>query len=495
MHESIVCRSVVAVMMLLLTALAAGGATRTQSFDSDPGWEGRNNHVVPDKLPMVTQDFGWGDGKMGGTVMRASEPAFYGDRIGAKTLDEKLSASGTLSITKTTGGSGVFFGFFNAKQPGASGRPTGSLGLDIDGENTGARLAVRLITGKNQSCGTFITPYVPGKFRPTPIRNDGTRYTWKLDYDPDGAGGRGRFTFEFHGDAPKPGALVTADSPDVAKKEANIRFPDTTIFAVDLPEGYKQQGTTFDHFGMMNMMKAGGQITIHVDDVEYLGKRQDFSNDPKWDASGNRRTYQATDVGGAHNFGYSATNHAGGAKPGEIGGTFWRSDKWGCYGDKIEPVSFDQRIEARGKVNMVVGGVDADMCFGFFRMKEGEADSPNRVGDFLGIKVGGPTRIGHMFVPAFTVNEKLRGQAEKGPVMQPGKACDWSLVYDPSANGGNGAITATLDGESVTHNLKPGQRGKMKDARLDRFGMFSTGPGGQIVKLFLDDLQYTGSAK
>ena len=58
-------------------------------------------------------------------------------------------------------------------------------GMDLDGEGSGARLTVRLITGRNQSCGTFITPFIPGKFRPTPIRNDGTRYAWNLDYDGD----------------------------------------------------------------------------------------------------------------------------------------------------------------------------------------------------------------------------------------------------------------------------------------------------------------------
>src|SRR5262249_21050827 len=56
----------------------------------------------------------------------------------------------------------------------------GSLGMNMDSERSGARLAVRLITGKNQSCGTFVTPFIPGKFRPTPIRNDGTRYRWTL---------------------------------------------------------------------------------------------------------------------------------------------------------------------------------------------------------------------------------------------------------------------------------------------------------------------------
>ena len=43
---------------------------------------------------------------------------------------------------------------------------------------------MRLITDDNKSCGTFITPYLPGKYRPTPIKNDGTRYHWTLRYDP-----------------------------------------------------------------------------------------------------------------------------------------------------------------------------------------------------------------------------------------------------------------------------------------------------------------------
>ena len=44
---------------------------------------------------------------------------------------------------------------------------------------------------------------------------------------------------------------------------------------------------------------------------------------------------------------------------------------------------------------------------------------------------------------------------------------------------------------SPYQNLKPGQKAKAKDARLNRFGLFSIGPGGQIVKLYLDDLHYT----
>lgn len=467
---------------------------RTESFDREPGWEAHNNRIIPREYPMVVQDFGYSKsnftgkaaGEMGGQVSRASEPAYYGAKIGPKSLDDRLSASGSFAITKTTPGSGIFFGFFKAEQPGASGRPVGSLGMNMDCEASGARLAVRLITGRNQSCGTFITPFIPGKFRPTPIRNDGTRYTWKLDYDPQAADGRGRFTFTIHGDAESfDGRAGLAESH---QQEASTHFPSVTSFAVDLPEGYKGQGATFDHFGLMNAMKAGGRMNTYFDDLRYGERSQDFSEDPHWDASGNRATYRATDVAGAHNFGFSRTNYAGG-QPGEVGGVFWRTDHWGYFADRVGPLSFDERLEARGRVVLVIGGPDSDMCFGWFR--SGGDAAPNKAGDFLGIKVGGPTRVGHYFLPAFTVNEQVRGLPDKGPVMQPGKSYEWSLVYDPTANAEQGAITATLGGQSVTLNLRQGQRAKAREARLDRFGMFSIGPGGQIVKLYLDDLQYT----
>lgn len=468
---------------------------KTERFDRDPGWEGRKNRIAPKEYPTVVQAFGYrktnfagaAAGELGGQVWRASEPAYYGDKIGPKTLDDKLSASGTFAVTKTSPGSGVFFGFFRAEQPGAGGRPIGSLGMDLDCEHSGARLAVRLITSQNQSCGTFITPFIPGKFRPTPLKNDGTRYTWRLDYDPDAADGRGQVTFLIRGDAES--SLDQPDLPEAHQQEARTHFPSQTTFTVDLPEGYKQQGTTFDHFGLMNMMKAGGQLNIYFDDLEYEGRSQDFSQDPHWDASGNRVTYQATDVAGAHSFGFSPTHHAGG-QLGEVGGTFWRTDNWGYYADKVGPLSFADRLEARGRVVCVVGGPDSDMCFGWFRSGNSGA-APNKAGNYLGIKVGGPTRVGHYFLPAFTVNEQVRGLPDKGPVLRPGKTYEWSLVYDPAANDGQGSITATLGDESITLKVNQGKRFKAEEARLDRFGLFSIGPGGQIAKLYLDDLEYT----
>jgi hypothetical protein len=501
------------VLLVAITASAARAGQRSQSFDADPGWQAVHNRMLPDKRPAVTQDFGYSQthfagsaaaaaaaaaGEMGGTVQRASEPAFYADRIGPATLDQKLTASGTFAFTGTTAGGGAFFGFFNGSQPGGSGRPIGSLGLHFDCEKDGARLAVRLITAQNQSCGTFVTPFIPGKFRPTPIRNDGTRYSWTLEYDPAGAAGRGSFTFTIHGDSPTPEQIEKPDLPEAHLREARSRFPRTTTFTVELPEGYKRQNTTFDHFGLMNMMKPGGRASVYFDDLRYLDRSQDFSSDPKWDASGNRSTYEAKDVVGAHDFGFSNTSHAGG-KPGEVGGTFWRTGKWGYYADAVGPLSLDDRLEARGKVVMTVGGPDGDMCFGWFRARrdgdgDGDGDdntSPDKSGDFVGIHVGGPTRVGHYFVPAFAVSDKVRAIADKGPVLRPGRTYDWSLVYDPTGNNGNGSLTATLGDESVTYPLRPGVKAAARDFRLDRFGVLSIGPGGQVVKLYLDDLTYT----
>ena len=496
----LVAASVLAACGVMAVGADAPSTTlKSQRFDTDPGWDEQNNRLVPERRPTVVQDFGYSQtniagqavGELGGRVTRASEPAFYADRIGPLTLDDRLSAAGSFAFNKTTPGGGVFLGFFRARQPGAGGRPMSSLGLDFDCEASGARLAVRLITARNQSCGTFITPFIPGKFRPTPLRNDGTRYAWKLDYDPRAADGRGRFTFTIHGDAPQPGTFTALDIPEAHKEHARARFPEVTTFSVDLPAGFRQQGTTFDHFGLMNLMKPGGSLAIFCDDLEYNGRRQDFSRDPAWDASGNRSTYQAKDVPGAHDFGFSLTNYAGGAA-GEIGGTFWRSGKYAYYADRVGSLSLDQRLEASGKVVLRAAGPDSDMFLGWFNSASGDT-SPTEAGNFLGVHVGGPTRVGHYFHPSMTTAVGTRAQAEAGPLLVPETVYNWSLVYDPDADEGRGTIRVALGSDAVTLHLKPGIKGQ--GGHFDRFGLFTSNVGGQIVRIYLDDLCYTAGSQ
>src|SRR5207248_104616 len=133
--------------------------------------------------------------------------------------------------------------------------------------------------------------------------------------------------------------------------------------------------------------------------------------------------------------------------------------------DRIGPLTLDDRLEAGGKVVLQVGAPDADMYIGWFNSADQE-QPPVEAGHFLGVHVGGPTRVGHYFQPSLTTARGVRAQAQAGPVLEPGKVYDWSLAYDPSAEGGQGAIQVTLGQESVTLVLKKGL--KAQGAGFDR---------------------------
>jgi hypothetical protein len=65
------------------------------------------------------------------------------------------------------------------------------------------------------------------------------------------------------------------------------------------------------------------------------------------------------------------------------------------------------------------------------------------------------------------------------------------MVYDPAANSGQGELRVTLGKESATLALKKGV--KAESARFDRFGLFNSTIGGQLVRIYLDDLKYTAT--
>ena len=230
---------------LLAATLVRGEEARpanlkTEHFDHDPGWEGFNNRMTPTTAPTVTQDFGYSatsfasktlSGEIGGVVTRAAEPAWCAAKIAPRTLDDKLSASGTFALTKPDGG-GLCFGWFNGKQPSGMGRPMNSLGMMLSTTKTGGRLAIHLITAQNQVTATFVTKFERYKtqeeraeMRPTPIKSDGTRYDWKLDYDPAANDGKGQVRFTIHSESGPAGEFEGKE------------------FTVDLPAGFKQQGT------------------------------------------------------------------------------------------------------------------------------------------------------------------------------------------------------------------------------------------------------------
>ena len=102
--------------------------------------------------------------------------------------------------------------------------------------------------------------------------------------------------------------------------------------------------------------------------------------------------------------------------------------------------------------------------------------------------------MGHYFQPAYTTTKGTARVAGRGPVLVPGRAYDWSLVYDPLANSGFGSIRVALGTESFTYDLRKGDRAE--GGRFDRFGLFSLhndGGHGQ-VKIYFDDLKYTAAS-
>lgn len=217
-------------------------------------------------------------------------------------------------------------------------------------------------------------------------------------------------------------------------------------------------------------------------------KLESFNQDPRWEGHNNRAvpSERPTIV---QDFGYSHTNFAG-RSPGEMGGQVWRASEPAYYADRVGPLSLDDRLEAGGTVVLQVGAPDADMFFGWFNSAEREKP-PIQSGHFLGVHVGGPTRVGHYFHPSLATASAARSQSDAGPVLAPGKVHRWSLVYEPAAEGGKGTVRVTLDDQSVTLALKQGVRAQ--GASFDRFGLFTSTIGGQVVKIFLDDLKYTAA--
>ena len=90
-------------------------------------------------------------------------------------------------------------------------------------------------------------------------------------------------------------------------------------------------------------------------------------------------------------------------------------------------------------MKLVTAGPDLDMFLGWFNSATKDKKSAD-AGNLVAIHVGGPTRIGHYFIPVLVTAHGTMGKVDQGPILTPGQAFDWSLIYDPAASGGNGAL-------------------------------------------------------
>ena len=110
------------------------------------------------------------------------------------------------------------------------------------------------------------------------------------------------------------------------------------------------------------------------------------------------------------------------------------------YGDRLEDMNPAKPLKASGKVSLRRGVTDSDVLLGFFHaehsLASGGSDAIGMPPDFLGVSIGGPSRDGFMFSPAYRLHNTERRINERGPYLLPnGAPHDWTLEFAPGGPG------------------------------------------------------------
>jgi len=453
---------------------------KTETFDVDPGWDGRNNRAVEPGPRQIVQNFGFGAssnnaggpaGEIGGFITPAGEPAYYGKLLSPKSLDDALSASGVLNVPQ--GGGHTLIGFFNADTVNEW-RTANTIAMRIYGRGDYFHAYAEYGTGLWRAGGGSLGGEAS-------IPSGATDYPFSLNYDPNGAGGLGAINATVGGH--------------------------TTV--ITLEPGHKDDGAIFNRFGILNVVKSADDPgRLWLDNLTINGEMHPFSADPGWDQLNNRRTYVSRNVRPRFDFGYSpGTNQAGGQGGGEIGGQMFRGDsrtefngrRMAYYGDQLKDLlSLDQPLHAEGKVALHRGVSDSTTLIGFFHSQDSVRSSDSQISatpeNFVGAAIEGPSADGFYFYPTYGVDQEgVRGSGGRGtptppPIYPNGESHLWTLDYDSAGNGGDGAVTVTLDGQAVTLNMDAGH--KQIGAHFNRFGIITTHIDGNGQTVYFDDLTY-----
>jgi len=472
-------RAALAFLLFCLLSVSAFSERKWEHFDQEPDWEGINNRPTATDPQEVVQDFGYcpateeRPGSIGGILTPAGEPAYYGKILDRLTLDDPIAASGKLVVA--TGGGHFLLGFFNS-QTLNEWRTPNTLVFRINGRGEFFHPHLEYTTRLWKAQGTVIGRHDTKADRVYPIeaKSGPKEYSWSIRYDPSANDGKGAMSCTFE------------------DLEASW----------DLLPGHREEGATFDRFGLLNVMKSvDNQGQAWISDLTINGERIDLSEDPEWDAYGNRRKYFTTNIRPRFDFGYSESQFAGGRCLGEIGGLIFRgdcryADRMAAYGDRIEELSLNHPLHASGKVSLRMGVSDSSTLLGFYHSEETLKQNPSQdfglPKDFLGVVIEGPSSEGFNFYPAYRVEGEgqSHGRGEDPPAIFPDGAFHaWTLDYDPEAAGGVGSLRVTLDGHPVSIDFEPGH--KEEGARFDRFGIVTTWIDGNGQRVFFDDLHYT----
>jgi hypothetical protein len=477
--------SILVVVAVAMASSVCRADERTEHFDHDPQWDGVNNRATSPEPQLITQDFGYSRtqhaggtkvGEIGGLLTPAAEPCFYAKPLETKSFGERVEASGKFACTGRQ--FHILVGFFNASTINEWRTPN-SIVLRLYGRGDVFYAYVEYATSRwragGDSPGGFSNVIEAETGRPQ-LKGfaGGTPHTWSLVYDPQGNNGAGRI---------------------VAKID-----DETAVCHLDA--GHKDDGATFNRFGVLNIPKSfdqGGEVWF--DDLTFNGQTEHFDRDPQWEAVGNRRTYRTPSVRPRFDFGFSGTNFAGGKAAGELGGEIFRGDRryperLAYYGDRIGPLTLNKPIRAGGRVTLRRGVSDSTTLLGFFNSMASMAVSETQPvtgfpESFLGVAVEGPSREGFLLYPVCHTSGGTVSYAygsDLPHILPDGQPHDWSLEYEPPTGNHPGRLQATLDGEGGSVEIA-----KLPESQVefDRFGIITTWIDGNAQRVYFDDLTYT----
>jgi hypothetical protein len=457
---------------------AADSALRSEDFTTDPRWESYRSRLLPNPVPITLQDFGWRAlpqseaGEIGGWIQRSLTPAWFAKVIPTRTLNNKLSASGTFSVTRDESTSGVLFGWFHETSRGW--RTPNSLVFRLDGN--GGKYWVFYEYGTRHWLTGGGGCFEGDRYQTTstkPLRADGTTHTWSLDYDPAGADGSGLMTFVLDG----------------------------TNYTLTLAPGHKADGAEFNRFGLFNQQATGSGMEVSFRDLMLQGEPIDLNSAAGWEARGNKVKFEDRRMRPFHDFGWIPTNKTGDPAQstggGAVGGVIWRDEKPAYYASKVGPLTLEDELFASGTIVFNGAGSDSGVYLGWFnahsKTNKLTSDHEEAQRNVLAVLIEGPSRIGHYFRGAYNTSVGQGTIDQDGPIIRPdGRLHRWLLRYSPQANGG-GQITVKLDDETQALAVSPEHR--RQKASFDRFGLFNIQVGGLFVDITLDELTYTVKQK
>ena len=217
-----------------------------EDFTKDPVWDENGNRAkFSDRAIRPYHDFGFSEtnyaggqpGEVGGIVWRADEKkpeqsGYYADRVGLLSMEKPLHAEGKVAMTRAGSDSAVLIGWFNS-QTHIGTPPKNFVGIMVEGPS---RIGHYFRPGYSNSKGVSAIQQDGPVIRP-----NSQSHGWTIDYDPKGAEGKGTIT-------------VTLDGKPVS---------------IDLQPGAKQEGASFDRFGILSWQSGGHHVELYLDDLKY----------------------------------------------------------------------------------------------------------------------------------------------------------------------------------------------------------------------------------